>query len=132
MEKLQLLLNNSLAVGIIALLVGLGIGSELGDASFNRGGGRCMMEKGHMMNADAMNSSMEGMMMNLDGKKGEAFDKAFLEEMIVHHEGAVEMAESLLKNTVRPELKKMGQDIISAQTGEIQVMKKWQAEWFGN
>ncbi|MBX9765118.1 DUF305 domain-containing protein [Patescibacteria group bacterium] len=77
-----------------------------------------------------MQHSMEQMMAGLEGKTGDAFDKAFLEEMIVHHEGAVEMAEALLKNTTRPELTKLGNDIITAQTGEIQMMKGWLQEWF--
>jgi uncharacterized protein (DUF305 family) len=77
-----------------------------------------------------MHESMAGMMSGLSGKTGDDFDKAFLEEMIVHHEGAVDMAEALLKNTKRPELQKLGNDIITAQTGEIRMMKEWLESWF--
>ena len=34
-----------------------------------------------------------------------------------------------LVNAKHPELQKMGQDIISAQTKEIEQMKKWLEEW---
>lgn len=83
-----------------------------------------------------MDMSMQGMMhsmtSDMEGKTGDALDKAFLEGMIVHHQGAVEMAQLLLKGTQRPELKKLGADIISAQTGEIEMMKQWQKQWFTN
>ncbi len=91
----------------------------------DRGGHMRMMdEKGgmHMM--------MGGMMQGLEGKKGAAMEQAFLEEMIVHHEGAVAMAEALLKETKRPELVTLGTAIVIAQTEEIAQMKAWLAEWF--
>lgn len=78
-----------------------------------------------------MHGAMGDMMMGLDGKTGNALDKAFLDEMIVHHQGAVEMAETLLKGTKRPELIKLGNDIITAQTGEIKMMQDWRTQWFG-
>ncbi len=77
-----------------------------------------------------MNHAMDNMMSGLAGKTGDDFDKAFLAEMIVHHEGAIVMAEALLKNTQRPELVKLGNDIIKAQTGEVSMMKEWLGEWF--
>jgi uncharacterized protein (DUF305 family) len=77
-----------------------------------------------------MNSMMSGMMSGLNGKTGDEFDKAFLAEMIVHHQGAVVMAQAVLKNSKRPELIKLANDIISAQTGEITMMKNWQKSWF--
>jgi uncharacterized protein (DUF305 family) len=73
---------------------------------------------------------MSGMMAGLNGKTGDEFDKAFLAEMIVHHQGAVVMAKAVLKNSKRPELIKLASDIISAQTGEITMMKNWQKAWF--
>ncbi|OHA85631.1 MAG: hypothetical protein A2408_01020 [Candidatus Yonathbacteria bacterium RIFOXYC1_FULL_52_10] len=79
-----------------------------------------------------MGGAMDDMMSGLEGKSGAALEEAFLDEMIVHHEGAVEMARELLAGTKRPELVKMANDIISAQTNEIEMMKQWQVEWFGN
>jgi uncharacterized protein (DUF305 family) len=66
------------------------------------------------------------------GKTGDTLDKAFLDEMIVHHEGAIEMATILLAGTKRPELIKLGNDIIVAQTREVQMMKEWRSQWFVN
>lgn len=77
-----------------------------------------------------MAGSMDSMTANMEGKTGEELEKAFLDDMIVHHEGAVAMAELLLKGTKRPELVKLANDIITAQTGEIAQMKAWREEWF--
>lgn len=76
-----------------------------------------------------MDSSMDDMMGSMMGKKENDFDQAFLSAMIVHHEGAVEMAEAALQSAKHDELKKMAQDIIEAQTKEIKQMKQWQIEW---
>jgi uncharacterized protein (DUF305 family) len=77
-----------------------------------------------------MRSMMADMNTNLKGKTGDEFDKAFLDEMIVHHEGAVDMAALVLKNSSRGELRTLANDIIKAQTKEINEMKTWQAAWF--
>ena len=61
--------------------------------------------------------------------KGDAYDKAFIEGMIIHHEGAVEMAELALTSAKRQEIKDMAHDIITAQNKEIGDMKNWQREW---
>ncbi len=86
--------------------------------------------RGDMRENETMHSTMEGMMHTLEGKTGAELEKAFLEEMIVHHEGAVSMAEALIAGTTRTELLTLGREIISAQVGEIDQMKKWLNEWF--
>ncbi len=91
-----------------------------------------MMNNGHIMNDDEMDmdSMMDGMMAGLEGKTGDVFDKAFIEEMIVHHEGAVVMAKKVLEVSKRPELITLANGIISAQTAEISQMKSWLSLWF--
>ena len=54
-------------------------------------------------------------------------DKDFVAHMIPHHQGAVAMAEVVLKHGKDPELRKMAREIIKAQDKEIAFMKKWQA-----
>ena len=77
-----------------------------------------------------MQMQMDDMSAGLKGKTGDEFDQAFLDEMIIHHEGAVEMAEQVLATSKRPELLKLADDIITAQTTEIRMMMQWRAEWF--
>lgn len=52
-------------------------------------------------------------------------DKAFAKGMVAHHEGAIAMAETELKYGKDPEMRKLAQDIIKAQKGEIGQMNKW-------
>lgn len=95
--------------------------------------GMHMMPDGSMMSNSGsdMGSMMMDMTARMKGKTGDELDKVFLEDMIVHHEGAVDMAKELQKGTKRPELQKMAKDIIDVQTGEIAMMEKWLKEWFG-
>ena len=78
----------------------------------------------------AMQHAMEEMMFGFRGKTGEEYEEAFLRGMIVHHIGAIEMAEGLLEHTDRPELVGMAEDIIETQSSEVETMKGWLAAWF--
>lgn len=69
--------------------------------------------------------------MNVAPDDGTPYDQRFLAAMIPHHEGAVAMAEALLANGERPELKELAQTIIDAQLAEIEQMEAWLAEWYG-
>lgn len=66
---------------------------------------------------------------NLKDLKGDEFDKAFLADMIVHHQGAIQMAKLAQTNSNRAEIKQMGTDIINAQSAEIEMMQNWQMDW---
>ena len=92
-----------------------------------------MMPDGTMMgnSGSNMDSMMMDMTARMKGKTGDELDKVFLQDMIVHHEGAVDMAKELQKGTKRPELQKMAKDIIDVQTNEISMMKNWLRDWFG-
>lgn len=123
---------------IISIIAAVAVGILIGCLIWNRdrntstqAGMMHQMPDGTMMaNNSSMHSMMADMMAGLTGKTGDAFDKEFLSEMIVHHEGAVDMAKLVLQNSKRPELIKLANDIISAQTGEITMMKNWQKQWF--
>lgn len=132
--------NTIIGLFVVTLIVGLFAGYQLGD---NRGfghrwdkdgmkEGRHMMADGKMMNDDHM--SMSDMMMDMNaalrGKTGDEFDQAFLSEMIVHHEGAVEMAKLALTSAKHQEIKDLANAIISAQNTEIASMKGWLKTWY--
>lgn len=87
---------------------------------------------GHdMMDHSAMGmmQDMASMTAQLEGKTGDDFDKAFIEQMIMHHQSAIDMAAPGETNAQHQEVKDLTKAIVSAQTQEIQQMKQWQAAW---
>lgn len=106
---------------IIGLVIGMiiGIGGTTGVTA--------------LINSNAANDnssmSMADMNTQLKGKIGDDFDKAFIEMMIEHHQGAIDMAILAKSNAKHDEIKTLSQDIISAQTNEISKMQQWQVDW---
>ncbi|GAB4371711.1 MAG: hypothetical protein Kow00121_13450 [Elainellaceae cyanobacterium] len=86
-------------------------------------------EMGHSM---TMSQEMrESMMMNVDlGSADNEFDRRFIDAMIPHHEGALVMADQVLKNSDRPELQELAQNILETQQQEIEQMQQWRQEWY--
>lgn len=111
-------MNTTIGMGLVALLIGLGAGYFISD----------MRQPVPMVHT--MNTTMEGMTAGLAGKQGTDFEQAFIDEMIVHHEGAVAMAHMVLQKSQRPELVQLANDIISAQTREIDMMRGWKSDWY--
>lgn len=136
--------KNPFIIGTILLIIGLGVGYGIGTRKTpasptplitqSNTNGMHMMPDGSMMGSRGQAMSMADMMASMNaelkGKTGDAFDKAFLSEMIVHHEGAVEMAELALTNAAHQEIKDLATAIISAQNKEIADMKAWGEAWY--
>lgn len=76
-----------------------------------------------------MSMTMTDMVSSLKGKTGDEFDKAFISGMIEHHQGAIDMAKLAQANAKHAEIKNMANDIMSAQSKEIDMMQTWQADW---
>lgn len=60
------------------------------------------------------------------------FDQQFIDMMVPHHEGAVEMARIARERSQRPEIQQMAADILASQAGEIEQLKAWRKAWFGS
>ena len=79
-------------------------------------------------------SEMPGMMSDADMRRlmestGTGFDRAFVEMMAVHHQGAIDMANTELKDGSLPEVTRLAQQIIDTQQDEIEQLQRWKAEW---
>lgn len=81
------------------------------------------------MNGHDMSKMDDEMKSSPDADK-QPYDLQFIDTMIVHHQGAVKMAQMVLGKTQRPELKTFAQKIIDDQTKEIEQLKKWRDEWY--
>lgn len=109
---------------LVALVIGVAIGYMATDSGVAG-------QKNISTSSVSMEQMMTTMNAGLEGKTGDEFDKAFMAEMVMHHQGAVIMAELALKNAKHQEIKDLASAIISAQKEEISDMQSWQKEWYG-
>jgi uncharacterized protein (DUF305 family) len=136
--------NKPILYGVIGLLIGVGIATYTASTAVNTGNAGMMRMMGmrqglptqteSMMGQQqedmmGMGASMEDMMGSLTGKTGDEFDEAFMSSMIIHHEGAIDMAKQAQLYAKHDEIRAMADDIIEAQTREINQMRQWQATW---
>jgi uncharacterized protein (DUF305 family) len=82
-----------------------------------------------MPGMDHSGSSMPGMMPDHDmdklkGLSGDAFDKAFLQMMISHHQGAIEMAKTEQAKGAYGPAEATAKSIVTSQSAEITAMNK--------
>jgi len=73
--------------------------------------------------AAMMEADMGGMMDAM--AEGADPDTAFLEEMIRHHQGAIDMAQLALERATHAELRELARDIIVAQADEVSQYRTW-------
>jgi len=64
-------------------------------------------------------------------ENGNYSDERFIDMMVLHHEGAVEMAEVALENAEHEEIRTLSEGIISTQEAEIQQLGRIREEEFG-
>ncbi len=106
---------------LIALAIGLIVGSLMG---WSRGHHRGMT----MQNPMSMQEMMHGMSASLDSLSGSDLEQEFIEQMIIHHEGAIDMSTKLVggSGVTNDQLRAMAAGIIRAQSAEIEQLKAWQ------
>lgn len=83
-------------------------------------------DSGHGM-GHSMEGSMGGMLTKselstLEAATGKSFDLLWLLGMIDHHDGALHMV-TMIEDAEDPEIKRLGENIISSQTAQIEQMK---------
>ena len=98
-----------------ALLVGAAAVPALAQSSGNGSGG--------MMGGGMMGGGQGGMMGDVD--------RHFIEQMIPHHQTAIEMADLAVQKAQRPETKTLAENIKRTQSAEIDQMRAWYRQWYG-
>lgn len=79
---------------------------------------------GHMghMGMDGMLSAAE--LEELESLRGPAFERTWLQGMVRHHEGAIDMAEQVLEDGVHEPTRALARTIITTQQAEITAMQE--------
>ena len=134
MRKIRYLV---VALAMVALLLA---GAGITSAAVQFGS---MMSSGAMDVRDggmgSMMSMMDdendmGSMMNGGGMMGSfdedrPFDLQFVDQMTMHHEGAIMSSEHMISDSKRPELRELAENIEESQSEQIDRMQEWRDEW---
>lgn len=102
-----------------------GQGGENGDGSGATEATKTTGMRG--MDRSGMGHGSGGMMKENGGYS----DERFIDAMVPHHRGAVEMAEVALENAEHEEIERLAENIVVTQEAEIQELKEIKKEEFG-
>jgi uncharacterized protein (DUF305 family) len=117
-----------LAVAFLLSACGGAGSSQQGDGS--AGGDHGQMDHGQMGHG-SMGMGSKGMAKQMVMENGKYSDKAFIDAMVPHHQGAIAMAEVALKNAEHEQIIQLSRNIISSQQAEIEELKSIKKEEFG-
>ena len=118
------------------IVIGAAVVVALGALAYTqlpKGGPEPMSGMGHstMASADAPASTkayeaaMAGMMKNMMAPLTGKPEIDFMQSMIPHHQGAIDMAKAVLQYGKDPEVKTVAENVIKAQESEIAFIKGW-------
>jgi uncharacterized protein (DUF305 family) len=124
-----LLLGVALSLASCGGSGGSGAAQQGGDGS----GGTQEQRDGGMSGMDhgSMDMGSQGMARQMVMEEGKYSDRAFIDAMVPHHQGAIDMAEVGLKNAEHERIKQLSRAIISTQQAEIEELKSIKEEEFG-
>lgn len=90
------------------------------------------MSSGGMSGSGPMTSrpDMQQKMQQMSMMQPSQFEQSFLENMIRHHQGAVEMSQLALIRAVHPELRRFAQNVITGQIREQNQFAQWLKTWY--
>lgn len=77
----------------------------------------------------AMASSEAKQMVDL-GKADKYVDLRYINAMIAHHRGAMILAEQAKETSKRPEIIKLGEDILAGEPKAIAELYQWKKDWY--
>ena len=114
----------TLFLAVAFILAACGGGSEQGEKT----GGMAGMDHSTM---DHGSMGSGGMAQQMVMEDGEYSDRAFIDAMVPHHQGAVDMARVALENAEHREIEQLSRNIISTQQAEIEELRAIKEEEFG-
>ncbi len=118
----------TIIVGVVALIIGAGAGFGA-TKLLDKPTPQAVQSNTTKTQEDAQTALSSQILSSLREKKGNEFDKAFLNELMSHNQTAIEMASLAEERTERDEIKKWAKYVSDAQISDISQMKKWYLEW---
>jgi uncharacterized protein (DUF305 family) len=138
LTKPSLSLALLLAVTFMLAACGSAGGGQQGGESAGDGGRGTDKKTGDMggmnhskMDHGSMDMGSGDMARDMVMESGRYSDERFIDAMVPHHQGAVEMAQVALKNAEHEEVRQLSEDIVSAQEAEIEELKAIKQQEFG-
>jgi len=114
----------------------VGMGSMMGDGQT----GSMMGGQGDVGMGSMMGDGQTGSMMGGGGTSGgqmmgsfdenQPFDLQFIDQMTMHHEGAIMSSEMMIGDSQRPELRQLAADIQKSQSEQIDQMQQFRKQWY--
>ena len=124
MKNQSILLISGISI-VIGGAMGYAFGSGNLNTQHNMSGQNTMMKNDSMSNKGGANMMSGGTMMVRS-------EQEFLEGMLPHHQEAVDTAKEVIaRGGSTPQIKKLAEDIVTAQEKEITMMKEWYQSWYG-
>ncbi|MCX8035045.1 MAG: DUF305 domain-containing protein [Candidatus Dojkabacteria bacterium] len=80
----------------------------------------------------AMSNTESAAMVGDFGKADKYVDQRFINAMIKHHLGSIDMAKQAQTNSSRDEIKSMANDIITVQQKEVDQLYQWKKDWYND
>jgi uncharacterized protein (DUF305 family) len=102
---------------------------ETTQATSETTGGMSGMEDMEGMDHGSMGSEEAARQMVMED--GSYSDERFIDAMVPHHQGAVEMAEVALENADHEEIRAVAEDIVTSQEAEIELLKQIKQREYG-
>jgi uncharacterized protein (DUF305 family) len=109
---------------------GSGSGGEGEPGTAEKGGGMAKMDHDQIGHG-SMGMGSDEMARQMVMQNGKYSDKAFINAMVPHHQGAIEMARVALENAEHEEIQEVSRNIVSTQQSEIEELKSIKQEEFG-
>ena len=112
--------------GLLAVLLVTSL--VLASSCVGGGSGESEQENSEQGAEDDDSQSSTQTMGSFDEEK--PFDLQFIDQMIIHHQGAIMSAEHMIADSERPELRQLSENIQTSQAEQIEQMRAWREEWY--
>jgi uncharacterized protein (DUF305 family) len=107
-------------------------GGQMGSMMGGQGGGMGSMMGGGQTGSMMGGGDMSGGQMMGSFDEDQPFDLQFIDQMTMHHEGAIMSSEHMIGDSERPELRQLAENIQKTQTEQIDQMQGFRGEWYSD